>query len=201
MRLLDDIHSEACHDFALAWQNWRGSAIAPRRASVRIDDIQKELPHVSVVEVISADLCKFCVAGTALCEAVGMELTGENYYDFTAPEARPLRVARTSHMAGMPCGCHFVFPILYRSGKVVPTEVLSLPVLPNDLSAPRQIFTIAIPMEQTRLMGPHDNPLQFPEAEGFRFIDVGAGVPDDHLNLSERAAATPPIYATCSRTG
>ena len=180
---------------------WRGSAIAPRRASVRIDDIQKELPHVSVAEVISPDLCKFCVAGTALCEAVGIELTGLDYFDFTTPEARPLRLARTSHMAGMPCGCHFVFPFLYRSGKVVPTEVLSLPVLPNDLSAPRQIFTIAISKEQTRLMGPHDNPLQFPEAEGFRFIDVGAGVPDDHLNLSVRAAATLPIYATCSRTG
>ncbi|MFP6774168.1 MAG: PAS domain-containing protein [Alphaproteobacteria bacterium] len=190
MRQLDDIYCEACHNFALAWQNWRGSAIAPHRASVRIDDIQRELPYVSVVEVISEDMCKFRIAGTALCEAVGIELTGKNYYDFTTPEARQLRVVRTKQIAGLPCGCHFVFPILYRSGEIIPTEVLSLPVLPDNPDAAPQIFTIAMPMKQTHLMDPHDTPLKMPEAEGFHFIDVGAGVPDDHLKLFERPAAT-----------
>lgn len=99
-------------------------------------------------------------------------------------------MVRTKQIAGLPCGCHFVFPILYRSGEIIPTEVLSLPVLPDNPDAAPQIFTIAMPMKQTHLMDPHDTPLKMPEAEGFHFIDVGAGVPDDHLKLFERPAAT-----------
>jgi len=190
MQFLDDIHTEECLQFAKAWQDWRGSDIVPHRADVRIEDIQRVLPHVSVVEVISEDICKFRIAGTALCEAVGMELTGRNYYDFTTPEVRPQRVARTKHIANLPCGSHFVFPILYRSGNIVPTEVLSLPVLPDDPKAPPQIFTVSMNVETSHLQGRRDVPLQLPEAQGFRFIDVGAGVPDETLNLSERPAVS-----------
>ena len=82
MLLLDDIQTRECRAFANAWQNWRGDNLVPRRASVRIEDISKLLHLVSIVEVISPEIATFRLAGTALCQAMGIELTGLNYFDF-----------------------------------------------------------------------------------------------------------------------
>ncbi|MDA1098839.1 MAG: PAS domain-containing protein [Proteobacteria bacterium] len=182
MLFLDDIHTPECRAFAEAWQVWRGADLAPRRSTVRIEDIPKLLPQISVLEIISPERAEFRLAGTALCAAMGIELTGLNYFDLTAPETRPRRVARTRRIVLHPCGAHVLYPIVHRSGRTVLTEVLSLPVWPNEPAAPLQIFAISVPMEDMRLEEPAAEPKQLPRGEGFHFIDIGAGVPDADLN-------------------
>ena len=44
-------------------------------------------------------------------------------------------------------------------------------------------------LEEMRLEGPAAQPRQLPLAEGFQFIDIGAGIPDDALDLGERETA------------
>ncbi|MDE0945049.1 MAG: PAS domain-containing protein [Alphaproteobacteria bacterium] len=189
MQLKDDIQTRECRIFADAWQRWRGDDLVPRRSSIRIEEISKLLHLVSVIEVISTDMAKFRLAGTALCEAMGIELTGLNYFDFTTVEERGPRVARTCQLVSQPCGSHFLFPIMYRSGRVVPTEVVSFPVLPDEPDAPPQLFALSMALEEMRLEGPAAQPRQLPLAEGFQFIDIGAGIPDDALDLGEREVA------------
>ncbi len=190
LQLLDDIRTKECRAFAYAWQAWRGGDLLPKRSSVRIEDIARQLHLVSVIEVISPDIAKFRLAGTALCQAMGVELTGLNYFDFTTPEERGPRIARTLKLVEQPCGSHFVFPIAYSSGRTVQSEIVSLPVQPDDSSAPPQIFGIATALEETTLDRPVAQPRQLPLPEGFQFVDIGAGVPAPDSNLAERPAAS-----------
>ncbi|MBT3534273.1 MAG: PAS domain-containing protein [Rhodospirillaceae bacterium] len=189
MQLMDDIRTRECHLFAAAWQRWRGADLVPRRSMVQIEDIANLLHLVSVIEVKSPEVATFRLAGTALCDAMGIELTGLNYFDFTTPEERGPRSARTCHLVNRPAGSHFVFPIVYRSGRLVPTEVLSFPVLPEDSSAPPQLFALSMSMEETRLEGTVAETDQLPLPEGFQFVDIGAGVPDADLGLASRPPA------------
>ncbi|MDP6831780.1 MAG: PAS domain-containing protein [Alphaproteobacteria bacterium] len=190
MHLMDDIRTKECQIFAKAWQRWRGASLVPRRSGVRIEEISRLLHLLSVVELVSPEIANFRLAGTSLCEGMGLELTGRNYFDFTTPEARGPRVARTNQLVKHPCGSHFIFPIEYSSGRIVPAEVLSLPVLPNNPSEPPQIFAMSVSLQDMRLDGPRSAPTELPEADGFQFVDIGAGVPDDSLDLTDRAPAS-----------
>jgi len=193
MQLLGEVRKRECRLFAEAWQRWRGNDLVPRRSSIHIEDIAKLLHLVSVIEIVSQDEARFRIAGTALCQSLNIELTGLNYFDFTTPEERGPRTARTHQLVDQPCGSHFVFPILYGTGRTVPTEILTFPVWPDDHSAPRQLFAIAMPLEDVRLEGPAETPDQLPLPEGFQFIDIGAGVPDDSLALNDRPPALFPM--------
>ena len=190
MQLLDEITSPECRAFAEAWQRWRGVELVPRRAAVRIEEISKLLPLVSLVELISPDLARVRLAGTALCEAMGVELSGLNYFEMTEPEDRALRVARTMPLSEHPCASHYMHPLAYQSGRTIPTEGLSLPVLPDDSSAPPQFFAIWCALEDMHLEGTTVEPNKVPMAEGFQFVDIGAGIPDPGLNLTDRPPAT-----------
>ncbi len=132
MQLIDDIRRRECRRFAHAWQSWRGGSLVPQRHNVHIEDIANLLHLVSVIEIVSPHEANFRLAGTVLCQAMGIELTGLNYFDFTTPEERDARAARTCHLVDHPCRSHFLFPILYRTGRTVPTEILTFPVWPDN---------------------------------------------------------------------
>ena len=142
-----------------------------------------------MIEIVSPNEANFRLAGTALCQAMGIELTSLNYFDFTTPEEREARAVRTCKLVDHPCGSHFLFPILYRTGRTVPTEILTFPVWPDNPDAPRQLFAISMPMEDVHLEGPTEESDQLPLPEGFQFIDIGAGVPDPGLGLDDRQPA------------
>ena len=189
MQLIDDIRRRECRRFAHAWQSWRGGSLVPQRHNVHIEDIANLLHLVSVIEIVTSHEANFRLAGTALCQAMGIELTGLNYFDFTTPEERDARAARTCHLVDHPCGSHFLFPILYRTGRTVPTENLTFPVWPDNPEAPRQLFAISMPLEDVRLEGPTEESDQLPLPEGFQFIVIGAGVPNWGLGLDDRQPA------------
>ena len=189
MQLMDDIRRRECRRFAHVWQGWRGGNLVPQRHNVHIEDIANLLHLVSVIEIVSPHEANFRLAGTALCQAMGIELTGLNYFDFTTPEERDARAARTCHLVDHPCGSHFLFPILYRTGRTVPTEILTFPVWPDNPEAPRQLFAISMPLEDVRLEGPTGESDQLPLPEGFQFIDISAGVPNWGLGLDDRQPA------------
>lgn len=189
MQLLDEITSPECRAFAEAWQGWRGTDLVPRRSAVRIEEISKLLPYVSIVEMISEEVATIRLAGTALCQAMGVELTGLNYFELTDPETRALRVDRTRRIVAQPCGSHYLHPLAYQSGRTIPTEGLSLPVRPDDPSAPLQFFAIWAALEDMRLEGAAAEPRKVPIADCFQFVDIGAGVPDAGLNLTDRPPA------------
>lgn len=197
MQLLEDIKTAECRAFAEAWQRWRGAELVPRRSAVRIEEITKLLPLLSVLEVASPEVASIRLAGTALCEAMGVELTGLNYYDMTDPEDRVLRMARTRKLVELPCASHYMHVVVYKSGRSILTEGLAMPVWPNDASHPPQFFAVWMPLEETRFEGTVADPTTMKTAESFQFVDIGAGIPDPNLNLDNRPAATFLSGKTC----
>jgi hypothetical protein len=192
MQLLDDIRTPECRAFAEAWQGWRGAELVPRRAAVRIEEIGKLLPLITVLELVSEDSAIFRLAGTDLFDALGIDLTGLDFYAMTTPETRAIRVARTIQAGQRPCGTHYLHPIVYQSGRTVPSEVVSLPVWPDDPTDPPQFFSISMALDETKLDGTVAEPRQLPIGDGYQFVDIGAGVPDEDLNLADRPPAVFP---------
>ena len=75
MQLMDDIRRSECRRFAHAWLGWQGGNLVPQRHNVHIEDIANLLHLVSVIEIVSPHEANFRLAGTALCQAMGIELT------------------------------------------------------------------------------------------------------------------------------
>lgn len=127
-----------------------------------------------------------------ISETLGIELTGRNYLDFAPVPDRARRGKRSMCQGQQPCGAHFVLPIPFPSGRVVPTEALSLPCLPNEEGNAMQLITMTCALDSTTLYNPAANPERFATADEFRFVDIGAGTPDASLGLADLEAVLLP---------
>ncbi|MBT4486784.1 MAG: PAS domain-containing protein, partial [Rhodospirillaceae bacterium] len=168
-----------------AWRSWRAEGVLPRRASMRIEDIKALLPGIAILELNSPDELVFRLAGTMMSETLGFELTGANYLDFAPPSDKANRAARAMRQGQQPCGAHFILPMPFSSGRVVMSEVLSLPILPNEDGRAMQLITMNSALEDTKAKLPTAHSKRFAMADEFRFVDIGAGTPEAKLGLTE----------------
>ena len=192
MQLLDIIRTGECRSLAKAWQRWRGGNLLPRRADMHISEITPILPGITIMELRSTEELILRLAGTKIAETLGIELTGCNYLDFAAPPDRARRGERAMWQGRQPCGAHFLLPIPFSSGRVVLSEVLSLPARPNQDGEAMQLITMNCALDDTGLHLPATNPDRFSMADEFRFVDIGAGTPDAALALGESLPALLP---------
>lgn len=161
-----------------AWEAWRGAALLPSRADMRLEDISGLLSNIALLEVYGPDEVIIRLAGTRICEVFGRELKGTNYLDFVAPEGRRLRAQRLQWQVTQPCGALVHSTHRARSGMSFRSEQVGLPIRPVVAGAPMQIIGVA-----AALPG-QPRPTHMPEdelgrlAETFRFLDIGAGVPN-----------------------
>ncbi|MBT5194373.1 MAG: PAS domain-containing protein [Rhodospirillaceae bacterium] len=183
VELLEHIQSEDCRAFVEAWQKWRGSDLVPRRAQVRLDDIAPQLPWLSLLEVKSKAEAIYRLSGSLIDETLGINLTGKNFIETAPPEQRALRGERTWAVATAPCGSLFQIPIEYTSGRRLPSEIISLPVAPDDPGAAMQTFSICAIADNTLVERPSIAPGHIPMSQEYRFIDIGAGIPDPSEGL------------------
>lgn len=188
MELLDTIRTAECRSLAKAWQRWRDGNLLPRRDHIKIGEIKRLLPGITILELHSADELIFRLAGTMITETLGIELTGRNYLDFAPKKDRARRGGRAMAQGRQPCGALFLLPIPFPSGRVVPTEVLSLPCLPKNDGEPIQLITMNCALDSTTLLSPAANPERFSTANEFRFVDIGAGTPDASSGLADLEA-------------
>lgn len=183
------LETPCCRDFAEAWGRWRGNAVAPRRADIRLEEIARWLPLLSVLEIRSREEQVFRLVGTKINEARGRELTGCTLEELSRPEDWPARSRVNEAMAAQPCGITFRALFRYSFGEDAVSEYLCLPVYANDPAAPVQLFTIRQPLRDVALQLPQLNPETNPVGDDNRFVDLGAGVPD----LSLLPVPLPPV--------
>ena len=105
------------------------------------------------------------------------------YIETAPPEQRALRGERTWAVATAPCGSLFQIPIEYTSGRRLPSEIISLPVAPDDPGAAMQTFSICAIADNTLVERPSIAPGHIPMSQEYRFIDIGAGIPDPSEGL------------------
>ena len=178
MQIDSMVQTTECRQFGEIWKRWRNTDLVPIRPSVHIEEIPKLLPFISVLDVLSRDVVKFRLVGTAFYAATGHELTGRNFINLTAPERREQRKTRVEHMIARPCGSYAVYSMVHTTARVVPTEVLSLPVFQKDVDAPPQIFAVSVPMEKLGKNKFDPNRNKLPASDVFQFVDIGAGIPE-----------------------
>lgn len=172
------LETRCCRAYAEAWNRWRGDAIAPKRSDVRLEDIKRWLPLISVLEIRSEQEQVFRLVGTKINEARGRELTGTSLKDLSRPEDWPARARVNAAMAAQPCGVTFRVVFRYSFGNDTVSEYLCLPVYPDDPMAPTQLFTIREPLRDVTIQFPQLDPETNPVGDDNRFVDIGAGVPD-----------------------
>lgn len=150
----------------------------PNRADVRLEEIVRWLPWLSVLEVRSREEQVFRLVGTAVNESRGRELTGVTLRELSRPEDWPARSLVNAEMVVRPCGITFRALFRYTFGRDAISEYLCLPVAADDPSAPVQLFTIRQPLRTVTLQFPQLDPETNPVGDDNRFVDIGAGVPD-----------------------
>lgn len=70
------------------WNSMRADRLAPKRFEIEPSQIAKILPDTFILERITADVARFRLAGTRICEAFATEFRGVNIFDLFSLEDR-----------------------------------------------------------------------------------------------------------------
>ena len=87
-----------------SWRRWRGDRTVPLKAAMDLRDVREFLPWLGLLDLGDADTVRARLAGTALLQVYGSDMTGKNLKDITRPEDWPRRNARCRSLASQPCG-------------------------------------------------------------------------------------------------
>lgn len=172
------VRTKAGLAFSRAWQRWRGDDLLPDRARMNIEDIKDLLPSIVIVDVLDRDTMPVRLAGTAIRETLGVELTGINYLDLADTGQRERRARLLYDQALQPCGSYTHFPVPLKSGLTLKVECVCYPVLPEPGSdrLPQLVAVNAL-LDDPGLLDPVGRVVPVGTAEVFGYIDIGAGVP------------------------
>ena len=172
------VTAKACRDLADYWNALRPPGGLPRRAQVDPGAILPLLPSLYILGVADTGVI-VRLAGTALRQLYGLEMTGRNMLDVVAPEQRAARLWRTRHAADHPCGMYLLRSHRYASGAIDNVESIFLPLIvegPADGLQAQQFIGIAASKSDRRWIAEEERgALMTPHV--FRFLDVGFGIP------------------------
>jgi hypothetical protein len=163
-------------EFARMWLHWRGDRLLPSRADVDLNAIRRMLPLILLLEYHSPDEVRVRVAGSRLRDFLGFELTGANYIDLAPPERRHIRRYRSWEVVGRPCGSRLIYDHHLQSGRIVRSEVVSLPLDPDRTGGPRMTLANIAPLTNRDDIFEAAANRDLTVAEEYTFLDIGAGV-------------------------
>jgi len=163
--------------FLAAWKTWRGDRLLPQRRDMDLVSIARLMPKLALLEAFGPQRMVFRLAGSDIETLVGMRLMGRDHIALAAPDQRAQRSRFLWAAATQPCAAvsFHQYPQL-AEGRGHQSEILTLPILPDEAGAPIQLLSLAshLPVLEngttTRL------PLERIGATQL-FIDIGAGIP------------------------
>lgn len=152
-----------------------GNELVPSRSSLRPAVFKDFLPQIAIVEIdIENKTMPIRLAGTAICDFVGFELTGKDFltYHSNAEPGWSWRLKYHDH----PCGRYEELLITSRRRLKIDSALTHLPMI--DARNTRFLLTLFEPTitNQTVL---NDSPAMLSgSARAADFIDIGAGIPN-----------------------
>ncbi len=178
--LLAAPHDQTNRQFIAAWLRWRAPGrLLPKRSAVELGDIKPLLRRVVLLELAREDGIRIKVAGSQLRDHSDFEATGRSLAEITPPERWPLRRWRVTEMASRPCGSWMINHDTQTQGSEgVTFETVTLPLDPDGPGKPRLLIShLAV------VGGIYEPPIKgrpqlFRISSDFRFLDLGAGIPD-----------------------
>ena len=150
----------------------------PGRKDIDLTDIASILSQVGIIEVRSRTEAFIRLVGTSARDISGTELTGQNWLNLAPPEQREMRGERLWRLVTVPCGSWAVAASVMRSGIAVATEFAAFPVAPEGESTMPQIMGCFRPIVAETVRRPSDDTLDNVRSDQYRFLDIGAGIPE-----------------------
>ncbi|HUJ96644.1 MAG TPA: PAS domain-containing protein [Stellaceae bacterium] len=178
--LLAAPHDQANRRFIAAWLHWRAPGrLLPKRSAVELEDVKGLLGRVILFELISGDEILVKVAGSQIREHSNFEATGRNLRDVTPREQWPVRRWRMNAAATLPCGAWMVsIDTRTNSGEAVTFETVTLPIEADGPEKPRLLMSNVAVLGGIYEPPAKDRPQLAWLPDEFRFLDLGAGVPN-----------------------
>lgn len=189
-KLENHLHSGPAHALLRKWAEWRGAEIAPKRSQIRIEGLGEALPFVTMGEFVSPEELRFLLVGSELINIQGMELTGMNFYDMAQPDERELRMQRLRWFESQPCGSYSIQPRTLSQGTHLASELLALPVLPDEPDGTLRCLCVSAPLDDGAFRTSLADAQVIRTSDDFRYIDIGAGLPDEDPKLGCQAPLT-----------
>jgi len=157
---------------------------------VKIEEIPEVLPYLTVLDVAAIGEITFRLVGTGIVQMNDRELKGRNVRDITAPEFMELRERRHLILMTHPCASRIVLRRQMDAANTMALELVGLPVAPAKEGDPMQEFSTMAPLDQLLLRNTASQDTTDAAHEIHQFIDIGAGVPDAALGLSQHDPLT-----------
>ncbi len=176
MPLSVTLKSETNLRFLSYWDDLRGDRLMPARSELDPASIKPILPFLAIGEFRTPSELIVRLAGTALRDMLGVELTGRNLLDISAPEDRRERGWRFWQTATHPCGSFYRMPLTFAHGASGWHEGLSLPIKADRADGPPMLVGIFGPMAGSHWLNASQvAPIDL--APSFEFFEIGAGLP------------------------
>lgn len=172
-----EIQDPRSQEFLDCWQGFRKGDAIPAWADFSPGELGHLLPNLTVLEWTGPEYLSYRFAGQGIVDRIGVDITGSNFLDLIAAEARAFILSRGVKILSHPCGFLSLMEELYASGETRQTENVILPVRARgegpDLLVAHTAQVEGLP--HTAEDGPRENLRLVSLAP----LDVGAGIPAD----------------------
>ena len=171
--------SEESGQFETLWRSLRRDGLIPHRADFHPAKARHLLRDLVLLEAPAEPhpSARIRISGEGFNEAAGRNMAGQDHLDLLAPPYRAAAVATSALMVNTPCGLWQVSPIHLARGYAIHVEMTAFPLAAGD-GKPHCLLSHVRPIEGFMPVTlPTPNGVAIDTAVTFRFVDIGAGVP------------------------
>lgn len=170
----DSLRSDGARRFFAYWDGLRGDGLVPDRQAFDPVAIHDLMPSITILEIWSPERIVSRLAGTGVCEGMGMDPTGKNWLDLQLPELRDGYIRVIEAQTKQPCGRRTVMRSRNAKGLVSRAEAVALPMI-HAASGHDMIVSYFATLE---IIAYQDGGYQVLDFEETHWLDIGAGIPD-----------------------
>lgn len=172
-----EVTEERSRVFAEYWASLPKHELIPRRDAFRPEEVPRILPHMVIHELVSPELLRLRLVGSAVIEDYGQEITGRNYLDFVEEARRPKASRAIFVICEQPAGMVVQLRSVSRTGRIMTRESIAFPMR-GDGDAANLVYFCSSPARERDFAGPEADELQVMNVMRRTYIDIGAGLPD-----------------------
>ncbi|MDF2366441.1 PAS domain-containing protein [Sneathiella sp.] len=158
-------------EFAYYWRSLDRDHAVPHRSSFDPTRISPLLSGIAIYEVMSRDEIIYRLAGTALVDKFGMEVTGKNFLDFWKGERREQAANAMYQCVSKPCGMFSKLMGVTQTGRVETSVAVGFPLLDQDETCNRLVF-YSSGFNNVNFRVPAEDQIKSLEAEQTIFIQL-----------------------------
>ena len=163
--------------FAEYWDSLPKVDLIPPRGTFRPEEVPRLLPNIVIHELVSPEMVKLRLVGSAVIDDYGQDITGRNYLDFVEEERRPTASRSLFLTCEHPAGMLALLRSVSRAGRVMTRESIALPFRRDDGVA-NLTYAYSSTARERDYASVELDELQIMSVARRDYIDIGAGVPD-----------------------